>query len=136
MDFVHFVSSILLRPLPLVGGSSSETFIKMNFVHFVSSILLRPLPLVGGSSSETFIKNELRSFCFLLYILFAQFIISCFDMPFKTLPSVIIASGCLLYTSDAADDLLCADLGGPRIIKKKKEVSLSILLRINHKKTK
>ena len=30
---------------------------------------------------------------------------------------VILA--CLLYTSDAADDLLCVDLGGRRIIKKK-----------------
>ena len=28
---------------------------------------------------------------------------------------------CLLYTSDAADDLLCGDLGGPGIIKKKKK---------------
>ena len=28
---------------------------------------------------------------------------------------------CLLYTSDAADDLLCVDLGGRRIIKKKIE---------------
>ena len=28
-------------------------------------------------------------------------------------------SYCLLYTSDAADDLLCVDLGGRRIIKKK-----------------
>ena len=27
--------------------------------------------------------------------------------------------GCLLYTSDAADDLHCVDLGGPGIIKKK-----------------
>ena len=27
---------------------------------------------------------------------------------------------CLLYTSDAADDLLCVDLGGRRIIKKTK----------------
>ena len=27
---------------------------------------------------------------------------------------------CLLYTSDAADDLPCVDLGGRRIIKKKK----------------
>ena len=27
---------------------------------------------------------------------------------------------CLLYTSDAADDLLCVDLGGRRIIKQKK----------------
>ena len=26
---------------------------------------------------------------------------------------------CLLYTSDAADDLLCVDLGGRRMIKKK-----------------
>ena len=30
------------------------------------------------------------------------------------------AHACLLYTSDAADDLLCVDLGGRRIIKKKK----------------
>ena len=29
--------------------------------------------------------------------------------------------GCLLYTSDAADALLCVDLGGRRIIKKKRE---------------
>ena len=29
---------------------------------------------------------------------------------------------CLLYTSDAADDLLCVDLGGRRIIKKKKQL--------------
>src|SRR5450756_658738 len=32
-------------------------------------------------------------------------------------------STCLLYTSDAADDLLCVDLGGRRIIKKKKTKS-------------
>src|SRR5450756_3202008 len=36
----------------------------------------------------------------------------------KTRPSF---EGCLLYTSDAADDLLCGDLGGRRIIKKKKK---------------
>ena len=29
---------------------------------------------------------------------------------------------CLLYTSDAADDLLCVDLGGRRIIKKTKNI--------------
>ena len=29
-------------------------------------------------------------------------------------------SSCLLYTSDAADDLLCVDLGGRRIINTKK----------------
>eukprot|EP00657_Telonema_sp_P-1_P012030 TRINITY_DN8118_c0_g1_i2.p1 TRINITY_DN8118_c0_g1~~TRINITY_DN8118_c0_g1_i2.p1 ORF type:complete len:170 (+),score=41.05 TRINITY_DN8118_c0_g1_i2:50-511(+) len=31
-------------------------------------------------------------------------------------------TSCLLYTSDAADDLLCVDLGGCRIIKKKNKV--------------
>ena len=31
---------------------------------------------------------------------------------------------CLLYTSDAADDLLCVDLGGRRIMKKKKKHKL------------
>ena len=30
------------------------------------------------------------------------------------------ANRCLLYTSDAADDLLCVDLGGRRITQKKK----------------
>ena len=30
-----------------------------------------------------------------------------------------VGYSCLLYTSDAADDLLCVDLGGRRIIKKK-----------------
>src|SRR5450756_2716422 len=36
------------------------------------------------------------------------------------LPATYLHVLCLLYTSDAADDLLCVDLGGRRIIKKKK----------------
>src|SRR5450756_3136192 len=35
--------------------------------------------------------------------------------------SPVSSRPCLLYTSDAADDLLCVDLGGRRIIKKKKK---------------
>ena len=31
-----------------------------------------------------------------------------------------LGTHCLLYTSDAADDMQCVDLGGRRIIKKKK----------------
>ena len=34
--------------------------------------------------------------------------------------NAVVNSACLLYTSDAADDLLCVALGGRRIIKKKK----------------
>src|SRR5450756_142871 len=60
----------------------------------------------------------------------------CHGAPFYTLGPLVtdIAPGydhitsaiggamiCLLYTSDAADDLLCVDLGGRRIIKKKKK---------------
>src|SRR5450756_1817136 len=37
----------------------------------------------------------------------------------RMLPDVVGRESCLLYTSDAADDLLCVDLGGRRIIKKK-----------------
>ena len=37
-----------------------------------------------------------------------------------TITQIVGGSSCLLYTSDAADDLLCVDLGGRRILKKKK----------------
>ncbi len=36
--------------------------------------------------------------------------------------------GCLLYTSDAADDLIGVDLGGRRIIKKKKNTDSMVVL--------
>src|SRR5450756_1972595 len=34
----------------------------------------------------------------------------------RPLPAAGASAPCLLYTSDAADDLLCVDLGGRRII--------------------
>ena len=34
-------------------------------------------------------------------------------------------AGCLLYTSDAADERSSVDLGGRRIIKKKKQIVIS-----------
>src|SRR5659263_672048 len=51
-----------------------------------------------------------------LGLLLALFSLWFFRNPDRTPPS----GTCLLYTSDAADDLLCVDLGGRRIIKKKK----------------
>eukprot|EP00831_Metopus_contortus_P069181 TRINITY_DN6207_c0_g1_i3.p1 TRINITY_DN6207_c0_g1~~TRINITY_DN6207_c0_g1_i3.p1 ORF type:complete len:165 (-),score=56.11 TRINITY_DN6207_c0_g1_i3:98-592(-) len=41
-----------------------------------------------------------------------------FDKP--TVKNMVESECCLLYTSDAADDTPCVDLGGRRIIKKKK----------------
>ena len=38
----------------------------------------------------------------------------------ETVDKVVTAKLCLLYTSDAADDMQCVDLGGRRIIKKMK----------------
>eukprot|EP00825_Cyclidium_porcatum_P041626 TRINITY_DN54_c0_g1_i5.p2 TRINITY_DN54_c0_g1~~TRINITY_DN54_c0_g1_i5.p2 ORF type:complete len:123 (-),score=4.50 TRINITY_DN54_c0_g1_i5:5-373(-) len=43
-------------------------------------------------------------------------------------------TGCLLYTSDAADDMQCVDLGGRRIIKKKKKKKKNSLT-MNHIRT-
>src|SRR5450756_3183225 len=40
-------------------------------------------------------------------------------------PEAVVPRTCLLYTSDAADDLLCVDLGGRRIIKKKKTPNMA-----------
>ena len=45
----------------------------------------------------------------------------------------MLDSICLLYTSDAADDLLCVDLGGRRIIKKKKKKKHNQQTLIEHK---
>eukprot|EP00825_Cyclidium_porcatum_P040157 TRINITY_DN5016_c0_g1_i3.p2 TRINITY_DN5016_c0_g1~~TRINITY_DN5016_c0_g1_i3.p2 ORF type:complete len:123 (+),score=36.30 TRINITY_DN5016_c0_g1_i3:82-450(+) len=39
--------------------------------------------------------------------------------------SAILSKNCLLYTSDAADDMQCVDLGGRRIIKKKKKKKIT-----------
>ena len=43
-------------------------------------------------------------------------------------------SGCLLYTSDAADERSSVDLGGRRIIKKKKNSNIGRCLNITKKK--
>ena len=38
------------------------------------------------------------------------------------MPTLVQAYSCLLYTSDAADERSSVDLGGRRIIKKKKDI--------------
>src|SRR5450756_2065259 len=57
--------------------------------------------------------------CFLGIAVFVLWVVAQWVILFSArFPSGMF--GCLLYTSDAADDLLCVDLGGRRIIKKKK----------------
>src|SRR5450756_1417918 len=72
------------------------------------------LPLVGDALSETL----------LMYTSAAAPTLK--GTPF--LESVALRyTCCLLYTSDAADDLLCVDLAGRRIIKKKIEDEIAHL---------
>ena len=53
--------------------------------------------------------------------------------PFQEIKSFVI-SACLLYTSDAADERSSVDLGGRRIIKKKKKASISTSSRMKTQK--
>ena len=65
---------------------------------------------IRDSNRASFVKSKslLIAFCFPITV----------GINFN--PITIVFHACLLYTSDAADDLLCVDLGGRRIIKKKK----------------
>ena len=56
-------------------------------------------------------KMEIDVFCILQNIVYGYFLITSFYIQ------LLLLIPCLLYTSDAADDTPCVDLGGRRIIK-------------------
>ena len=55
-----------------------------------------------------------------------------FEMDIGKFGFPTVANTCLLYTSDAADERSSVDLGGRRIIKKKKSNEHSRCARIRH----
>eukprot|EP00825_Cyclidium_porcatum_P035693 TRINITY_DN37468_c0_g1_i2.p2 TRINITY_DN37468_c0_g1~~TRINITY_DN37468_c0_g1_i2.p2 ORF type:complete len:121 (+),score=17.56 TRINITY_DN37468_c0_g1_i2:198-560(+) len=58
-----------------------------------------------------------------------------YNFFYKQSHVLCVDTTCLLYTSDAADDMQCVDLGGRRIIKKKKQQRLRIALTLQrHRK--
>src|SRR5450756_3238382 len=80
----------------------------------------------NGSPSSCLTPSEMRSFSTstssttaLTMSPFLKLSITCSPGSFQSRSD---RCTCLLYTSDAADDLLCVDLGGRRIIKKKKKI--------------
>src|SRR5450756_3222162 len=81
------------------------------------------------TSSDNKLSNSLLSLtkdygCAVLHFVCAHYAIVWRHAPFQPVLSAPVGHQsplCLLYTSDAADDLLCVDLGGRRIIKKKKK---------------
>ena len=73
------------------------------------------LVLDFGSQYSHLICRRIREFS--VYAELVPYDISYEEIQ-KHNPKGIIFSGCLLYTSDAADDMQCEDLGGRRIIKR------------------
>ena len=73
-------------------------------------------------SCERHCQIETHGYVSIAMIKEAIYLLVCFSASFSKQDVSILEDGsvCLLYTSDAADDLLCVDLGGRLIIKKKK----------------
>src|SRR5450756_3198348 len=83
--------------------------------------------VVAASLSPAATASRTRRTCVLSSVLTALLRSRAFSLvPMRLIWDLMFATYglsciCLLYTSDAADDLLCVDLGGRRIIKKKKK---------------
>src|SRR5450756_1256155 len=91
---------VLIRAgFPLKGGEGSG-----NFGHEGRPGEVGGAGGGGGDSTTTYAETESKPSTDLQPMLEA------------TMPDTRPYKGCLLYTSDAADDLLCVDLGGRRII--------------------
>ena len=92
----------------------------------VATIAIVYISLLGflpGQSLDTYLPVILYIFVFLLASIVLRQVIARWPghYPARRIFGMIHDyTGCLLYTSDAADDMQCVDLGGRRIIKKKK----------------
>src|SRR5680860_671324 len=81
----------------------------------VSTLSITPSPSVSNSS-KTHVVDLL---VFIVIVIGLVVPVTSPSQFLKTNPANGVANNetvCLLYTSDAADDLLCVDLGGRRII--------------------
>src|SRR5680860_1670730 len=79
----------------------------------VGSLARRKIVVAGPGTGKTYLfKQVLRDKPKTLTLTFVNSLIEQLALELCGMSDV-----CLLYTSDAADDLLCVDLGGRRIIK-------------------
>src|SRR5680860_1797784 len=107
------------------SGSRDDTLVR-RAIGLPRSVTTTPSPLCATSSQCRSSSRSLRTPTSIwytstvaggtLYNTFASIGRNRLAIPYGA-----FHKGCLLYTSDAADDLLCVDLGGRRIIKKKKK---------------
>ena len=111
------------------GESSWE---KAECKMFVTAVKLALSKLGWGTNSlQCLLGGDLLN-----QIVVANYAARELGIPFLGLYSA--CSTCLLYTSDAADDLLCVDFGGRRILKKKKYILsfrhlLTLILNITYR---
>ena len=80
----------------------------------LASFLFATMGVGVKIASESFTTTELVFYRGIVSMIFMGVVMRANGISVRT-PVV-----CLLYTSDAADDLLCVDLGGRRLFKKKK----------------
>src|SRR5680860_1901493 len=113
-----------MRTSPVVA--SPNTFLDISLrSNFSSPERISEVGVLGASNTLKifFSRRSCKASCRLITSFPSELgsigaVIGCMILLFHLL---ILSLPCLLYTSDAADDLLCVDLGGRRIIKKKKK---------------
>src|SRR5450756_3111506 len=88
----------------------------------VTGIIYFVFPAIPGTKGDAFICSSInRATAFYPCGYFATGLGRLYKDRRNPEHVLTVNKSCLLYTSDAADDLLCVDLGGRRIIKKKKK---------------
>ena len=114
-----FIAKCGGRIFNTAGDAVLAEFPKVALGAIVIYAALRLIDIAGFRQLARFRRNELL----LAFAALAGVLV--FGILYGILVSVALSVAellwrtCLLYTSDAADDLLCVDLGGRRIIKKK-----------------
>ena len=106
------VALLLLLTLPQVARSLRSRFVPIMLV-------LALIPLLVGQywwPAENPLQTPFVIFFFVMLVFIA------WQYSFRYVLTYVLALTCLLYTSDAADDLPCVDLGGRRLIKKKNNI--------------
>ena len=104
---------------PLGTGMGALPILDMPLPHKTDDFAADTLPFCfqgghdapgGGKDSYTQPTEDL-----------GQLVLAGIDATTRLADPLELADDCLLYTSDAADDHICVDLGGRRIMKKKKK---------------
>src|SRR5680860_622406 len=117
LSWADELAQILLVWLTFIGAALAVK----ERTHYVLNYLTDKLK--GNAQRAVWILQQALTLLSIIILLYFSAIVT-WEIRFWVMPAteisrafVYAACPCLLYTSDAADDLLCVDLGGRRIIK-------------------